>query len=181
VTVIVNSVFKYDITSSSYDQLYRGEQYIKYQYIFVEKKFIVDGAVADIGCGTGLLIEFLKEEGLDRFEEYFCIEPSHGMLTRLLSKNVLDHRIIVVNGYGENLPLKDESVDHVFLFTVWNNVYRKKRLLEEIERVLKPGGYAIISAIRKSRQKTPRDYDHRYDLIGCRIDCFYLFRRKLNP
>ena len=170
-----DSVFKYDVTSSSYDQLYRDEQFNKYYYVFFIKKLPVGKVVVDIGCGTGLLIEFLKIHGIDRFTKYFCIEPSMGMINVLLGKEVVDHRVIVINGYGEDLPLRDNSVDAVYVFTVWDNVVDKNRLLKEIDRVLIPSGYSVVTSIPKSSSTRPPDLDHRYRFIGQYTDYFYLY------
>lgn len=179
--MIENSIYKYDITSKSYDQLYGEEQFRKYDYIIRGKKLVPKDIVVDIGCGTGLLIEYMKLYGFNNYRHYICIEPSQGMLTILMGKNIVDHRIMVVKAYGEYLPLKNNSVDTIYLFTVWDNIDDKKKLLREIGRVLKPGGYAVISVIPKSHQVKPVELDPRYMFIGCNIDCFYLFVKKLKP
>jgi len=171
----VDSVYKYDVTSKSYDQLYRDEQFEKYRYILINKKLLPRGVVADIGCGTGLLIEFIKNNMIDYYDKYFCIEPSTGMLNILYSKNIIDHRIIVIQGYGEHLPLHDKIIDTIYLFTVWDNVKDKEKLLREIDRVLKPKGYAVISVVSKAKNPKPPDLDPKYVFLGCNIDCFYLY------
>ncbi|OYT37852.1 MAG: SAM-dependent methyltransferase [Desulfurococcales archaeon ex4484_58] len=172
-----DSVAKYDVTSSSYDQLYREEQFLKYKYVFLEKKLPLGKIILDVGCGTGLLIEFLDEYGLDKYEKYICVEPSFSMLNLLMEKNIIDHRILLVIGYGEYLPIIDNSVDNVFLFTVWDNVVDKEKLLNEVLRVVKPGGYVLISSLKKVNNIKPNMLLEGFKCLGCVIDCFYIYAK----
>lgn len=172
-------VHKYDITSRSYDNLYRDEQYAKYSFIFDELAFGVPRVVVDVGCGTGLLIEFLREREIDNYDKYICVEPSYGMLKRLLEKKLLDHRVILVRSYGELLPIPSGVADAVYAFTVWDNVVYKEQFVKEVLRITSPNGYVVISCIAKSRGIKPVDLLKEFEFLGCRIDCFYaLYRAK---
>ena len=172
----LSSVDKYEVTSDSYDQLYRGEQYSKFRYIFFEKKLPIKNVILDIGCGTGLLIEFMKKHGIDFFKIYFCLEPSMNMLMKVIEKGLCDERIVLLNGYGENLPIRDRVVDAIYLFTVWDNVEDRESLIKEVLRVLAPKGYVLISTLGKVHGPKPSDYFNGFKLIGCKIDCFYLYQ-----
>ncbi|MET1159994.1 MAG: class I SAM-dependent methyltransferase, partial [Thermoprotei archaeon] len=154
------------------------EQYVKYSYVFLELGFEIPSIVADIGCGTGLLIEFLEKHGIDRFDKYICVEPSIGMLSRVLSKRLVDHRVIVIRGYGEELPLSDQSVDAVYAFTVLGNVVDPAKFVGELLRIVRDTGYVLLSL----HEKTPRKdvYEEYLEKrgfikIGCSIDCYYLW------
>ena len=173
--MVNDSVEKYDVTFKSYDELYREEQFRKYRYVFLEKGLKIKRVVADIGCGTGLLIEFLKKHSLDHYDKYFCIEPSENMLKMLVEKKILDERIIVIRGYGEYLPIRDHVVDSVFLFTVWDNVEDHVKVLNEALRIVSPRGYVLISMIGKSRSRSPKDLHEGFKPLGHMIDRFYIY------
>jgi len=170
----VSSVEKYDVTAGSYDELYREEQFLKYDYVFKVKGFKPGRVVLDIGCGTGLLIEYLIMNKLDVFEKYICVDPSRSMLWILKSKGIRDHRILLVNGYGEYIPLRDNVIDSIFVFTTWNNIDDKNALVEEIKRLIKPGGYVIVSTIGKADDIEPHIIEPGFKYIGEFIDRFYV-------
>ena len=75
----------YDITSRSYDSLYREEQFRKYEFIFEIRGVAPGKTILDLGCGTGLLIEYLMGRSY-RFDKYICVEPSIGMISVIIDK-----------------------------------------------------------------------------------------------
>lgn len=172
-------VRKYDITSRSYDELYLSEQYEKYHFIFIEKKIEPGNTVLDIGCGTALLYKYMVERELDVFRQYICLEPSIGMLYYARKKTINDQRVMLVSGYAENIPLIDCSVDTIFLFTVWDNIIDKSLAVSEIKRVLKPGGYVVLSTLGRVKSLDPQKFfGEELSFLGCRRDCFFLYIKK---
>ena len=55
-------------------------------------------------------------------------------------------------GAMESLPLPDESVDVVISNGVINLSFRKRRVIEEIFRVLRPGGRMSVTDIVSGKQ-----------------------------
>lgn len=98
--------------------------------------------VVDIGCGTGYAIPALRQ----RFPDAYIsgIDLAEGMLQYAAQQQPADYWIC---GDAENLPLADASVGQIFssLAIQWceNNV----ALFAEIERVLAPGGRAVIATL----------------------------------
>src|SRR5918995_1150228 len=87
------------------------------------------GLVLDLGCGTGDT-DFDGREviGLDPVSEMIALSP-------------IPARVV---GVGEELPIRDESLDGVFSAFVFRNLTSVDRTLEEIQRVLRPGASAVI-------------------------------------
>jgi demethylmenaquinone methyltransferase/2-methoxy-6-polyprenyl-1,4-benzoquinol methylase len=90
-----------------------------------------DGIVVDLGGGTGAANPDLGDRTV------IAIDPAPQML--LL--NQAERRIV---GKGERLPLADGSVDAVFSAYVFRNLDSIPDTLDEIARVLRPGGAAAI-------------------------------------
>ena len=99
--------------------------------------------VLDAGCGTGRLIPHLRERIRDsgRVVE---LDLSIEML-RIGKNRYQDQRILFIQGDGQNIPLKDRSIDTVVCFAFFPNLADKKKALTSFARVLKPGGRIIIA------------------------------------
>jgi len=101
----------------------------------LEKKLIrkyARGRTLDVGCGTGY--------HLDLVEDIVGLDPSREMLEKAKAKGKP-----LVLGRGEHLPFRDEEFDTVLcLFSVLN-VCDAEKAGQEIRRVLKPEGIAIVS------------------------------------
>ncbi len=175
-----NTVVLYNVTAKGYDELYRDEQYSKYSYVF-KKGFISRGTVVDIGCGTGLLYEYIVSNGYD-FNKYICVEPSPSMLAIAMKKFYHDPRVIGFIGLGEFIGLRSSIADCVYSFTVWDNVpinYRK-RFLCEIIKLIKSNGYVVLSFIKRGWEDKLRhiesiamENNYVIRFLGCnRYDCF---------
>jgi SAM-dependent methyltransferase len=92
--------------------------------------------VVDLGCGPGFYTDALREVGaevvpVDNSEEEMRLvgEPPSG----------------AVLADAGDLPLEDESVDGAFCSNLLEHTPDAEPVLREIERVLRPGGWAYIS------------------------------------
>ena len=89
------------------------------------------GSVLDLGSGTGA-----SYEDLNSFE-VTALDPDEQML----SLNKFDRKIV---GKGEDLPFYENSFDNVLCCFVWRNISETEKAMNEIYRVLKPGGKFIL-------------------------------------
>ena len=89
------------------------------------------GSVLDLGSGTGASYEDLKSFNVT------ALDPDKQML----SLNKFDKKIV---GKGENLPFNENSFDNVLCCFVWRNISETDKAMNEVFRVLKPGGKFIL-------------------------------------
>lgn len=101
------------------------------------------GLLLDIGCGDGSQTEFLAKH----FGYCIGIDLQHSRLSgfrkELLSRRV--GNIILLGGNAEILPFKDASFDYVTCFEILEHVEEQETALQEVRRILKPGGFFAIS------------------------------------
>jgi demethylmenaquinone methyltransferase/2-methoxy-6-polyprenyl-1,4-benzoquinol methylase len=90
-----------------------------------------DGRLLDLGAGTGAADPAFGERTV------VALDPS----SEMLSLNRLEQRVV---GVGERLPFVDGAFDAVFSAYVFRNLNSVAATLEEIHRVLRPGGKAGI-------------------------------------
>lgn len=94
--------------------------------------------ILDIGCGTGVISGEFKHSNVFTTG----IEPSQ--IACDLAENRLDS---VLCGFYENFTneFDDASFDVIIAFHVIEHVQDPNNFLDEISRLLKPGGFAVIS------------------------------------
>jgi ubiquinone/menaquinone biosynthesis C-methylase UbiE len=138
---------RYERTASGYDELYRAEQYEK--FFIALKKYRPRGVVLDAGCGTGLLIEFLRLQGLlAGVEKYYCVDYSGEML-KIASQRVslyCPNKCVLVEGNVMHLHFQGEVFDITYSFTVLDLVDDLGAALRELKRVSK--GPVIVSLLK---------------------------------
>ncbi len=132
----------YDKTAPFYDMQYKDFQLPKYQEALALIPAVIKNMdkVLDHGCGTGMFFEYLKKKD-NLPHELVGLDYSPGMLSIAASKGVT-----AVEGRIEELPFDNEMFDAVFSFTVLRIIPQDEALvLKEMHRVLKPGGYCVLS------------------------------------
>ena len=94
--------------------------------------------ILDVGCGTGVISGEFKDSNV----HITGIEPSQVACD--LAKNRLDS---VLCGVYENFThdFDDASFDVIIAFHVIEHVDDPNNFLDEISRIIKPGGFAVIS------------------------------------
>ena len=101
-------------------------------------------SILDIATGTGDLAIQMVNTGAKRI---VGLDLSEGMLKvgrKKISKQNLDKRIEMIQGDSENLPFENNSFDAITVAFGVRNFENLEKGLEEIFRVLKPGGIFVV-------------------------------------
>ncbi len=110
-----------------------------------------EGSVLELGAGTGLNLPHYPRE-LDRL---VLAEPEKHMAKRLERRlDRLGRRAELVRAPAEALPFDDETFDTVVSTLVLCTVEDPERSLEEIRRILRPGGSLLF--LEHVRSDAPR-------------------------
>ena len=97
--------------------------------------------ILDVGCGRAFdAIQLTKKGG-----ECLGLEPSRKMINRAKERLTKDEiEVTLIQGIGEYLPFKDCSLDKVMCKGSIDHFPDPSKAVEEMARVLKPQGKAII-------------------------------------
>lgn len=102
--------------------------------------------VLDVGCGVGNDLSRFCKGGSEVFG--IDIAPhSIELAIRNFSQRELSGDFRVMN--GEHMSFPDDSFDVVYCHTVLHFTPRPEKMIAEIERVLKPGGVAILMTVNR--------------------------------
>lgn len=148
-----NESWQHYYLSPLYDYLSLGPQY---EIINQLIEATPEGICLDLGGGSGKLIDKLSGEGKLNASQVITCDLSISMLRQAQKKGIS----LLLNGNGYYLPLKNRSMDKVFLCLTIHHMKEYERALEEVSRVLRPGGRIVIN-----------DIDPR-NLLGKLIDSF---------
>lgn len=100
-----------------------------------------DGCVLEVGAGTGLNLQYYP----DRIEELVLVEPEEAMARKLAQRlRALGRTARIDQADGEALPFPDASFDTAVCTLVLCSVDDPSRALNELRRVLRPGGSLLF-------------------------------------
>ena len=104
------------------------------------RQFSWEEPILDLGCGTGLLQEFLG-----RKVKLFGCDFSEKMLSKAKSRG----EIISICDLNRKLPYENEKFTTILSFTVLQNVEEQENFLREAKRVLKRDGIFVLTTLKK--------------------------------
>jgi ubiquinone/menaquinone biosynthesis C-methylase UbiE len=116
--------------------------------------------ILDLGCGTGRHVIALAKKGF----EVYGIDIAKNALN-LAKERLKEEGLkakLKVGDFYKKLPYKDKFFDGVIPIKALHHarVFKIKRLIKEIERVMKPGGILMIEVPRKKKR-----HDRKYKKI----------------
>lgn len=99
-----------------------------------------DSVIMDLGCGSGKLVQELRESG---HQAYGCgtrfITEKNVATEAMMNKGII--RAIDLENY--RLPFEDNTFDFIFSHSVFEHVQNYEETISEIARVLKPDGFSL--------------------------------------
>lgn len=100
----------------------------------------LEGEVLEVGAGTGLnLAQY------ERAARVVALEPDPSMAKRLPGRAAeAQVPVEVIAGSADAIPFPDETFDAVVATFVFCSVEEPKAVLDELRRVLKPGGRLVL-------------------------------------
>jgi ubiquinone/menaquinone biosynthesis C-methylase UbiE/DNA-binding transcriptional ArsR family regulator len=99
-----------------------------------------DWVVADLGCGTGPVAEALAP----CVAQVIAVDESDSMLDAARLRLQESVNVDMRQGALEALPIEDGQVDAATLILVMHHLSAPSAAIEEVHRVLKPGGKLIL-------------------------------------
>jgi SAM-dependent methyltransferase len=128
------------------------------------------GRVLEIGAGVGFNVDHYPAD----VEEIVITEPGARLLGRAARRaDEAGRPVRAVRAFAEELPFEDDSFDTVVSTLVLCSVRDQDKALEEIRRVLKPGGRLLfLEHVRADDPKRARWQDRlerpwRVFAMGC--------------
>lgn len=101
----------------------------------------------DIGCGTGYFLSKIAP----------IVENAYGIEPHEYNNSKFEN---IISGTIENIPFDNNTFDFVSCFDVLEHVENPQEALDGILRVLKPGGFAIITVPACQFLYGPHDKEH---------------------
>lgn len=141
--------FDFDLNADTYDDYYKdplGELVDSIEKRVVKPLLdeISNKKALEIGCGTGHWTKFFSDEGF----EITGIDLSGKMLRVAIKKNIENAKFL--RGDAQSIDFPNESFPNVFVMTTLEFVNDTVKAIDEIYRVLKPGGYLLVAGLNET-------------------------------
>mgnify|MGYP000618454053 CR=1 FL=1 len=135
---------------------------------------LAEGRILEIGMGSGINIPFYDPQKVDMV---WGLEPSEGM-RRKAQKNLkkAPFDIEMIDLPGEEIPLDDNSADTILLTYTLCTIPGWQQALEQMRRVLKPGGRLIFCEHGEAPDEGIKKWQNRLNPMwqkvagGCHIN-----------
>jgi ubiquinone/menaquinone biosynthesis C-methylase UbiE len=118
----------------------------------IERSGIKTGMhVLDLGCGSGAFTPFIARTVGEKGRVYALdiqvdmLKQLEKKLSRPENRDIKNIKLIEGNAY--ELPFEDSFLDLVNMVTVLQEIPDRNRALQEVKRVLKPGGFFAVTEL----------------------------------
>lgn len=137
-------------TKGEQDRLFEQAR-VHEEIIFSQVDFKNCEKIIEVGCGVGAQTKIL----LERFPHLNiqCVDASNAQIERAevaLKEYLKKGQIKMAQADALNLPFADNAFDGAFLCWILEHVQRPIEILEEVKRILKPGGVVYCNEVFNS-------------------------------
>ena len=105
--------------------------------------------VLDLGCGSGIFTIYAARTVGDKGTVYALdIQPEmlNQLKVKLNSCSNGEYNIVIpIKGDASNIPIESSSLDLVYIISTLQEISERQKALDEVKRVLKPGGILAVS------------------------------------
>lgn len=132
---------EYDTLAQVYEEKVLNWQYACHQVAaeLMAKFVAADGKILDLGCGTGLAGQALREQG---YQTIIGVDISEKSLEIAREKHI--YTALYKADIQQELPFQDNEFDGIISTAVLTNM-ETSNVLYEFCRVVKPGGYLVFT------------------------------------
>ncbi len=117
------------------------------------------GRILEVGMGSGLNIPYYDPE---KVEMVWGLEPSEGMRNKAQSNlEQAAFKVDLIDLPGEEIPLDNNSVDTVLLTFTLCTIPDWQKALEQMRRVLKPGGELVFCEHGRAPDQSVQNWQDR--------------------
>jgi ubiquinone/menaquinone biosynthesis C-methylase UbiE/peptidoglycan/xylan/chitin deacetylase (PgdA/CDA1 family) len=144
-------VEKFDSGAERYSEKYKGHSAVSHSFA-IRRQRVYDllndlkgEKVLDIGCGPGVMVDHMVDKGF----EFYGVDISEEMIRQARERFGHIRSAQFSTGRIEKLEFPDSFFDAVICMGVVEYIEDDGKAVREMARVLKPGGYAIITLPNK--------------------------------
>ncbi|MFW9894258.1 MAG: class I SAM-dependent methyltransferase [Candidatus Thorarchaeota archaeon] len=147
-------ISRYDSSANFYDKRYKSIQEEKYR-ILLDNCELKEKLILDIGCGTGLLLEYIikLKQNQEILKLMFIAVDISGEMVSEFKKKILtikdSSQIELLLADIENLPFRDNSFNLIFSVTSFQNLPNILKGIQESLRITKSFSPIKFSILRK--------------------------------
>lgn len=144
------------VPSEMLGQIIEAEHMARYTWA---TRFCQDARVLDAGCGTGYGAALIKQAGAS---EVIAVDLSEAVIET--ARQGVPDGVRCEVGDLRSLTYEDNSFDLVICFEVIEHVEDQDGVLDELSRVLDPGGILLISSPNRERY-VPGNPHHHHEYV----------------
>lgn len=130
----------FDQTAEDYDNSHDGKfVQCMYDEIIARTMGQKGDRILDLGCGNGNIIRLLEER---KKAEYYGLDLSESMIEQ--ARKRVSCKVKLKTGDVVQMPYPDEFFDIIICNASFHHYNKPMKAVEEIRRVLKPGGVLVL-------------------------------------